>query len=463
MNIILKMTILIGLAFITLVISGCDDKKFKDLQDLQDLKAAARQPVDKLEVPTLVIVVSNNKFQENDPTIWSNKFFDKENSLKSYYFRELLGEKNFIPAKETQGSVNDGIVMVNTSKDHPGDISGDSNKMKNEIKEWLSLADDDVNYAQGTPEGENVFSKELYIIFVLAGGDAAAGDSASTSIWAHARRFRGNDLKFDNVILFNSKYGRYGAFGSNHRDHKATIGIIAHETGHAVFNFGDYYDISNKTTGLGSYDLMAYGSWGKKPGDTHNGQTPAGLSGAVLDKVGLNSLSYLITGTKNTKYNNIKDNPEDSYSTYTISCKKPEVVKISLGPEKATDFKESFIIDCRDVSTDKTFRTYGFQEGNMFLTVYHSSSKYNNNKSVFNGEEHHNQTYDYHYSIAMIEGDDDTRMTHDKNVKPSVNDVYFNGSTIKLPSFFQENSSYLSIDILSEDLENKTMTFRVNY
>jgi hypothetical protein len=64
----------------------------------------------------------------------------------------------------------------------------------------------------------------------------------------------------------------------------------------------------------------------------------------------------------------------------------------------------------------------------------------------------------------MIEGDDDTRMTHDKYVTPSVNDVYFNGhDTIRLPSFFQENSSYLSIDIASEDLENKTMTFRVNY
>ena len=84
--------------------------------------------------------------------------------------------------------------------------------------------------------------------------------------------------------------------------------------------------------------------------------------------------------------------------------------------------------------------------------------------SVFSGEEHHNQTYDYHYSISMIEGDNNTRMTHEKNVRPAINDVYFNGhDTIRLPSFFQENSSYLSIDIVSEDLKNKTMTFRVNY
>ena len=84
--------------------------------------------------------------------------------------------------------------------------------------------------------------------------------------------------------------------------------------------------------------------------------------------------------------------------------------------------------------------------------------------SVFSGKEHHDQTYDYHFSIAMIEGDDTTRMTHNKNVRPSRRDVYFDGhDTIRLPSFFQENSSYLSIDIVSQDLKNRTMTFRVNF
>jgi hypothetical protein len=209
---------------------------------------------------------------------------------------------------------------------------------------------------------------------------------------------------------------------------------------------------------------MASGNWGMKSEDSYAGQTPVGLSGAVLDKANLNGLNYLITGAKNTKYDNIKDNPNDDYSTYTISCEKPEVVKISLAQEEATDFEESFIIDCRSVSTDKTFIKHNFQDNTMFLTLYHSSSKYRSNKSIFDGVEHHDQTYDYHYSIAMIEGDDDTRMTHEKNVRPAVNDVYFDGhDTIKLPSFFQENSSYLAIDILSEDLENKTMTFRVNY
>jgi M6 family metalloprotease-like protein len=463
MRIILKMTIVIGLAFMTLFISGCDDKQPEDLKELKDFKAAARQPLDKLEIPTLVIVVSNNDLQENDPTIWSDKIFNQENSLKNYYFRELLGKKIFVPAKETQGSVNDGIIMVNSSEAHPGDIMDDRKKRREEIKKWLSLANRYVNYAQGTPEDEDVLSKELNIIFVLVGGNTSYGDSASTSIWAHASWFWKSDLKFDNVTLFNSKNAKYSIFGANQGNHKTTVGVIIHEIGHAVFNFGDYYDTTHNTTGIGRYDLMASGSWGRKPEDSYIGQTPAGLSGAVLDKVNLNSFSYLITGTKNTKYNNIKDNPEDSYSTYTISCEKPEIVKISLGPEEATDFKESFIIDCRDVSTDKTFLNYGFQEDDMFLTVYHSSSKYYDNMSVFDGEEHDDQTYDNHYSIAMIEGDNNTRMTHDKNVKPAVNDVYFNGDTIKLPSFFQENSSYLSIDIVSEDLENKTMTFRVNY
>jgi M6 family metalloprotease-like protein len=413
------------------------------------------------------MVVSNNDFEENDPTVWSNKFFGKGNSLKNYYSRETLGQMVFVPAKETQGNVNDGIVIINTSEAHPGNIAGSRN-MKDELKKWLRLADRYINYAQNTASGKNVLSKKLNIIFVLAGGETATGAASSESIWAHATAIGGNYLKFDDVYLFNDINGKYSIFGALHggdkKDHKATIGIIAHETGHAVFNFGDYYDISGKVTGIGAYDTMASGSWGHAPGDSYSGQTPSELSGAVLDKANLNGLNYLITGTKKTKYNNIEDKPKDGFSTYTISCEKPEIVKINLGPEEATDFKESFIIDCRSVSTDKTFLNYNFQKSNMFLTIYHSSSKYRSNKSIFNREKHHDQTYDYHYSIAMIEGNDDTRMTHDKYVKPAVNDVYFDRhGTIRLPSFFQENSSYLSIDNLSEDLKNKTMTFRVNY
>jgi M6 family metalloprotease-like protein len=431
--------------------------------NFKDFRVVVRQPLIVLELPTIVMVVSNNDYQENDPTIWSDKFFGNGNSLKKYYSKETLGQMVFVPAKEPQGRANDGIVMINTSEDHPGNIAG-SSKLKDELKKWLRLADRYVNYAQNTPRNGDVLSKKLNIIFVLAGGESAAGDPASSSIWAHASWFWKSDIEFDNVTLFNYKSGKYSIFGSNHKSHKATLGIIAHEIGHAVFNIGDYYDTSNKSSGIGHYDLMASGNWGKKPGDSYYGQTSAGISGAALDKANLNSLTYLITGAKNTKYNNIEDKPKDGFSTYTISCEKPEAVKINLDPKVATDFEESFIIDCRNVSTDKTFLNYGFQESDMFLTVYHSSSKYRSNKSVFNGVEHHNQTYDYHYSIAMIEGDDDTRMTHKKGVKPSVNDVYFNGhDTIRLPSFFQENSSYLSIDILSEDLENKTMTFRVNY
>jgi M6 family metalloprotease-like protein len=430
-------------------------------------RVVVRQPLIVLEIPTIVLVVSNNDFQENDPTVWSDKFFKADKSLKNYYSRQTQGQMIFVPAKETQGTTNDGVVIINSGEAHPGNIAG-SSKMKDELKKWLAIADSDINYAQNTAIGKNVLSKKLNIIFVLAGGETATGADASESIWAHATAIGGNYLKFDDVYLFNDKNGKYSIFGALHggaaKDHKATIGIIAHETGHAVFNFGDYYDISGKVTGIGDYDTMASGSWGFFPGDSYTGQTPSELSSAALDKANLNSLTYLITGTKKTGYNNIKDTPDNNYSTYTISCKKPETVKIALGPQEAKDFNESFIIDCRDVSTDKTFLNYYFQDNTMFLTLYHSSSKYRSNESVFNKTEHRDQTKDYHYAIAMIEGDNSTRMTHKKDVDPAVNDVYFDGhDTINLPSFFQESSSYLSIDIVSKDLKNKTMTFKVNF
>jgi hypothetical protein len=118
---------------IRVLFPSLDDKNIAFVA-YKDFRVVIRQPLVVLELPTIVIVVSNNDFEEYDPAIWSDKFFGKGNSLKKYYSRETLGQMIFVPAKETQGSANDGIVMINTSEAHPGDITSDRNKMKDEIK-----------------------------------------------------------------------------------------------------------------------------------------------------------------------------------------------------------------------------------------------------------------------------------------------------------------------------------------
>ena len=71
-------------------------------------------------------------------------------------------------------------------------------------------------------------------------------------------------------------YQGYSVFGERQWNHDATIGIIAHELGHAIFCFPDLYDTSSTGAGIGSFGLMSGGSWGRKQGE-NAGASPAHL------------------------------------------------------------------------------------------------------------------------------------------------------------------------------------------
>jgi hypothetical protein len=59
--------------------------------------------------------------------------------------------------------------------------------------------------------------------------------------------------------------GNYGVFGERHgsgtTSHDATIGIIAHELGHVVFDLPDLYDTLGRSAGIGYFGLMGGGTW----------------------------------------------------------------------------------------------------------------------------------------------------------------------------------------------------------
>ena len=44
----------------------------------------------------------------------------------------------------------------------------------------------------------------------------------------------------------------------------ATIGVMAHELGHAYFDLPDLYDTTNTSSGIGAFGIMGGGVWGYK-------------------------------------------------------------------------------------------------------------------------------------------------------------------------------------------------------
>ena len=98
-------------------------------------------------------------------------------------------------------------------------------------------------------------------------------------MWAHTWQID-SPPTVDGVIVgaLHNGYG-YCEFGEIHRStaadaHQAAIGTMVHELGHLIFGFPDLYDTDGSSDGIGIYDVMAGGSWGKKETDPYQGMTP---------------------------------------------------------------------------------------------------------------------------------------------------------------------------------------------
>jgi immune inhibitor A len=114
-------------------------------------------------------------------------------------------------------------------------------------------------------------------------------------------------MTLDNVSLLDSDYygqNGYSQFGelqgsSSTDTWDATIGIIAHELGHAYFRLPDLYDTSNVGEGIGSFGLMGGGSWTRKSSSEKSGATPVHLSAWSKENLSICTPQTVSSGTNN--------------------------------------------------------------------------------------------------------------------------------------------------------------------
>jgi hypothetical protein len=129
----------------------------------------------------------------------------------------------------------------------------------------------------------------------------------------------------DGVILMNcADGGNYSRFGEKLYDANtgsdATIGIIAHELGHAVFSLPDLYDTDGSSEGIGKFGLMGGGSWTYKSGDTLSGMTPVHMTAWSKIKSGFITAKTIIQTQNNI---NIYATNSSSYIPYKIETGTP--------------------------------------------------------------------------------------------------------------------------------------------
>ncbi len=433
-------------------VDGCktqiQTRHTQDVNNSQLLPSIKKKYIPKkVEIPTLVVIMNWDNYSENDPKIWHDKIFDTaQNSVNRWYRDNTFGEIAFVPIQESQGTPNDGVVTVAMHKAHPGggnDYTFRDTEIKNAITNAAVV--DNVDFTQYDRNHDGFLSaKELQFIFIVAGGEESYGDPQDHSIWAHSWSFASNSsLEVDGLYVMKhtadaNTSGTYARFGANHGRHKATIGIMCHELGHAAFNLKDYYD-DGGGSGLGWYDIMSGGSWAFTPSDEYAGETPTQYT--AFNKIDA-KLDVNVSVVNN-----------DS-ATYTIGCSGRDFIKL-----KTTKENEFFLIECRDSAkpdSDKSFSSLDFSDNRLFSVVYHvDTDRENNNEDGV-------QTQGNHYMVALVEKDKSSLMTSSEDIRADVSDVYSVGDTIENVKMYDGSDTGYKIEITNADYTNREMTIRVS-
>jgi len=214
------------------------------------------------------------------------------------------------------------------------------------------LADNYIDFSAYDKNHNGAISRdELQIMYLVAGGESATG--ATPGIWAYQWCMYGGNAEAPTLdgVKIMSCYdgGNYSRFGEKHFDSNngsdASIGIIAHELGHAVFGLPDLYDIDGSSEGIGNFGLMGAGSWGKKPDDNQPGKTPVHMTGwskiysgfVTPEIVDRNITDLNITGTSYSDYHLYKIGTGIAGEYFLIENRAPNSYDMGLTTLEGTD------------------------------------------------------------------------------------------------------------------------------
>ena len=276
------------------------------------------------EIKTLVILVEYDNQPLSTSTLqWEDKIFGYNDKELNNYFQEVSKKKfKLVKAEETDDIANDGIIKVHLNKNHlDTDINSIffAQNLFNDLNEAIAKSDTYIDYSKYDLNNDGyITTNELAVIFVIAGyEDAFEGRHVTNGVWGHQSAMSTDIAPVaDGVKLFNkSENGKYAVFGELHDEtspHIATIGIIAHELGHAIFNLPDLYNTTGSTGGIGYFGLMGAGLWTTKDNNENPGDTPAHLCAWSKTFVGwvtpieLQNTSTKLIQTSSKDYNVIK-------------------------------------------------------------------------------------------------------------------------------------------------------------
>jgi len=426
-----------------------DINKTKDIQikvsDGLGGSDVASFDLDVIRVQRLLVIrieFNDYKFRSSED-VWSKKIFGFEDHELNDYFKEIsYGRFLFKEANETYNVNNDGLITVSLDEDHPNPGS-EGTSFLDELVDAVNLADEYIDFsAYDTNEDSAISYDELQIMFLVAGGESATG--ASPGVWAHMWCFYGGNAEAPTVdgvkIMECGSGGNYSRFGEKHFDaddgDDATIGVIAHELGHAALKLPDLYDTDGSSAGIGRFGLMSGGSWGRKPGE-NSGATPVHMCG--WSKIKSNFVEPITIETNSFGLGVVGTATAD-YTLYKIPT---------------TDPKEYFLVENReangyDLGLSVINNVWPNEYNTSSIAIWHIDENIDNNKD------------ETHKLVDLEEANDPGLDTNDNG--GDLNNLFFNGNsnsftpdTTPNSNLYDGSSSSIWITNISDSDTNMTL------
>ena len=272
-----------------------------------------------------------NQHFVNGENSWADKIFGSElHQLNNYMKSVSSGNFSYTPVAEG-GGANNGVLSVCFDTDHPDpnvDIGSQFHPdLADAIRNVSNLGFDFSLY--DTNRDGHITPNELLIVFIMAGEeDAYSGGSSLNGIWAHEYCTEAQYTPTVNGVTVmgcasdaTQADGSYAIFGERHHDsfsqsHDASVGIIAHELGHAAFRLPDLYDTFGRSAGIGGFGLMSTGSWGQATSSEHPGATPTHLS--AWSKIYTGWMQPQVKSSVNNSLVNLYDTNTNRYNVIKV-------------------------------------------------------------------------------------------------------------------------------------------------
>ena len=140
-----------------------------------------------------------------------------------------------------------------------GTYPNNSQRLVEDVVNALDALDEAVDFSQY----DNDLDGEVDALFVVHSGPRAEYTGDFNDMWSHAWVTYYTPV-LDGVDI--THYSIVPEYWLTPGD--MTVGVYAHEMGHAVFGLPDLYDYGYDSAGLGSWSLMAGGSWNGNNGDS---------------------------------------------------------------------------------------------------------------------------------------------------------------------------------------------------